>query len=175
MRPLRKLFRDRNASAAAEMAMVTPFLLALIFGSMELGNFFLQQHAVTKSVRDGARYASRLTLSETYSCPSAVFDDANYEQHIKNVTKTGTVDGSGDGRFSPIFWGRDCTGGTALAVSIRCVPKGTYQGIYTGLADYIPAVKVTANVRYQSVLSTLGFDTTGLCLKAESEAAVTGL
>lgn len=175
MQFLRALIPDLRGSAAAEMAMVTPLLLALMFGSMELGNYFLQQHAVTKAVEDGSRYASRLTLNATYACPGSVFQDASYDQHIKNVTKTGTVGGTGTGRFDSSFWGRDCPGGTALTVSVRCVPKGSYAGIYVALPTSIPVVKVSANVRYQSVLSTLGLKSTSLCLKAESESAVTGL
>ena len=76
------------------MAMVLPLLLTVLFGSFEVGNYFLNQHAVTKAVRDGARYASRMTLDADYVCPSKVFDDASYQTTIENVTKTGTVDGT---------------------------------------------------------------------------------
>ena len=167
--------RDTRASAAVEMVLVTPLLLALMFGSMELGNYFLDQHAVTKSVRDGARYASRLTLNSAYACPGTVFADATFDQNIKNVTKTGTIDGTGAGRFPATFWADACPRGTALQVSVRCVPKTDYGGIYASLDGEIPVVKVSANVRYPSVLGSIGFDAARVCIRAESEAAVAGL
>ena len=36
-RRFRSLLRDRNGSAAAELALVTPFLLVLLFGALDLG------------------------------------------------------------------------------------------------------------------------------------------
>ena len=89
--------------------MVLPVLLAVMLGSMELGNYFLQQHAVTKAVHDGARYAARLTFDEPYSCPGSVFADPDYDENIKNVTKTGSVDGTGASRFNSTFWDRSAT------------------------------------------------------------------
>ena len=70
MRPARALFRNDRAAAAAELALVSPFLLALMFGAFELGNLFLDEHSLEKQVRDGARFAARLELSDDYSCSS---------------------------------------------------------------------------------------------------------
>ena len=167
--------RDRDGSAATEMALVTPLLLALMFGSAEVGNYFLNQHALTKQVRDGARYASRLTLSPTYDCPDEVFADPQAEEKIANVTKTGTVNGTGTGRFPASAWSNVCPGSSAIDVSVRCVPEDTYEGIYSQLDGDIPVVKVSANIDYESILGTLGFNTDGYCLRAESEIAVAGL
>lgn len=175
MGKLTRLLEANRGSAATEMAMVTPLLIAILFGSFEVGNYFLDQHAVAKAVRDGARYASRMTLDPDYACPAQVFDDASYQTTIENVTKTGSVDGTGTGRFPAAFWADACPGSPAFQVTVRCVPQGDYQGIYTGLAGDIPVVKVTAAVSYPSVLGTIGINTSGLCLRAESEAAVAGL
>ncbi len=177
MRPFARLLRDTSAAAASELALIFPMMLILMFGSMELGNFVLMQHALTKQVRDGARYASRLTLEEDYACPGAVFADGNAETNIENVTKTGTVDGTGTGRFTASAWSSACPSASASAfdVSVRCVPEGTYTGIYTGLAGDIPVVSVSANLQYQSVLAAIGFDASALCIRATSEAAVIGL
>ena len=174
MRRWHALLRDSSATAAAEMAMVTPLLLALLFGSVELGNYFLSQHAVSKAVRDGSRYASRLTIETDYDCPGAVFEDPAYDTLVKNVTKTGTVDGTGTGRFPADQWADACPGATALQVSVRCVAQGEYTGIYSGLDGDVPVVKVAAALAYRSVLGELGLDP-GLCLRAQSEVAVAGL
>src|SRR5215212_4883914 len=108
MLAVRNFVRNTGASAATEMALATPLLIALMFGSMELGNYFLTEHGVSKQVRDGARYASRLTLANPYTCSpddlATVFEDPDAEANIINVTKTGSVDGSKAGRFAPAFW-----------------------------------------------------------------------
>jgi len=179
----RRLLRNQHAAAAAELALVTPILLALMFGSLELGNFFSDEHALEKQVRDGARYAARLELASAYSCPGTVFQDVNATTNIINVTKNGVVSGSGNPRWTD-YWTRTCTGQQqTLTVSIRCVAKTAIDtgnsgnsGIYTSLGGTdIPVVKVSGAVMYRSVLASLGFNTANLCLRAESEAAVQGL
>jgi Flp pilus assembly protein TadG len=183
MRRLRALIRARSGAAAAEMAMVAPFLLILMFGSLELGSLFMDQHALEKQVRDGARFAARLEISDDYSCPGTVFAASDANDQIINVTKTGATTGSGNPRWGS-YWSRTCDGATQpVTVAIRCVSKDDIDtggsgntGIYTTLAgDDIPVVSVTAAVKYQSVFAALGFDSSNICLRAESEAPVQGL
>lgn len=179
MRHWRKLLRNDDAAASAEMVFVMPMLVILMFGSMELGNLFLTEHAVTKQVRDGARYASRLTLDADYSCAagddlSTIFEDGDAGEKIVNVTQTGSVDRTATGRFPDGFW-TACATGEPVAVTIRCVDKDDYGGIYAGLDGDIPIVSVSASVAYPSLFSTLGFNTTGMCVRAASEVAVAGL
>lgn len=181
------LLRDQGASAAAEMALVTPLLLALLFGSVELGNYFMSEHALEKQVRDGARYASRLALAQTFTCsadPSTVFADPNARNDIINVTETGAVSGTGFPRWDASYWNRTCGSDTqTVTVTVSCVSKddidtgGTGDtGIYTALTGTdIPVVTVSARVKYFSVLSSLGFNAANLCMTAESKAAVQGL
>jgi Flp pilus assembly protein TadG len=177
------LYRDRKAAAAAELAMVTPLLLALLFGSAELGNFFADEHALEKQVRDGARFASRLEFNTAYACPGAVFQDPDATTKIINVTKNGAVSGAGNPRWTT-YWDRTCTGSQqTVSVSIRCVDKSAVAttnngptGLYSTLAGTtIPVVKVSGAVQYRSVLGLLGLDLTNACLRADSEAAVQGL
>lgn len=180
------LLRSDGASAAVEMALVLPFLLALLFGSVELGNYFMSEHALEKQVRDGARYAARLTLKQPYNCtadPATVFADANASADIINVTETGAVSGTGFPRWDASYWARTCgQDPQTVTVSINCVTKGDIDtggsgqtGIYTALDGDIPVVTVSARVKYLSVLSTLGFNATNLCMTAESKAAVQGI
>jgi hypothetical protein len=174
MRSLRAFYRDVRGAAAAEMALIVPVLIALMYASMELGNYFLVQHAVTKHVRDGARYASRMTLAEDYACPGKVFADSGFGTTVQNVTRTGSVDGSATGRFPATFWA-GCGAAQPVTVSVRCVPKTGYAGIYSGLDGDIPVVKVSAAVNYASLFGTFGFNTANFCMRAESETAVAGL
>ena len=185
MMRLLPFIRDNRASAAAELAMVTPFLLTLMFGAVELGNLFMDEHALEKQVRNGARYASRLEIDENYSCPATVFADADYAAKVINVPKHGVVDGSGNPRWTG-YWARPCAGqggGQTLTVSVRCVDKDQIDvgntgnsGIYSTLGGTtIPVVKVEGAVRYRSVIATLGFDVADMCLTAESEIPVQGI
>jgi Flp pilus assembly protein TadG len=177
-----KFLRNGNGTAAVEMALVAPLLLVLMFGSLELGNMFMDQHALTKQVRDGARFASRLAINSAYSCPGSVFEDADATDQIIHVTKDGVVTGAGTPRWSS-YWSRNCDGGgQTLTVSIRCVAKADvdsddtgFTGIYTSLDGPIPVVTVAGAVKYRSVLASLGFDATDVCLQAQSDAAVQGL
>lgn len=169
----RNPFAQDGGTAAAEMAMVLPFLLVLMFGSAELGNYFLDEHGLVKQVRDGARFAARLPLEANYSCPSTV--NAGAQTLITNVTRTGTVTGTGTGRFGASYWARNCAGSAqTLTITVRCVSNDDYDGIYQSLAGDIPVVKVSAAVGYRSVLGSLGLPTANLCLRAESEAPVIG-
>ena len=43
-----RLRHCHSGAAAVEMALVAPLLLALLFGSVELGKYFLDQHVVVK-------------------------------------------------------------------------------------------------------------------------------
>jgi len=56
------LFSNKDAAAAAEMAIVTPILVSLMFGSFEMGNYFLSEHVVAKAVRDGGWLVLRFSL-----------------------------------------------------------------------------------------------------------------
>ena len=183
MRLLRSFIRNDDGAAAAEMMLVAPMLIILMFASVEMGNYFLTEHAVIKQVRDGARYASRLTVADPYSCTagsdlSGVFADGNASTDIINVTKTGSVDGTAPGRFGDsgsAFWAA-CPGSTdPVSVSVRCVDKASYGGIYTTLDGDIAVVKVEADIRYPSLFGALGFNAAGLCMHVASESAVYGL
>ena len=172
MKHASSFFADRNGSAAAEMALVAPLLIIILFGSVETGNYFMTEHAVAKSVRDGARFGSRLPLAAGYTCPSTV--NAVASTPIINVTKTGSFDGTATtGRFPATFWASACAPAThSVTVTMRCVPKTSYSGVWAGLGTDIPVVTVSADVSYTSLFGVLSG---GLCMHATSEAPVSGL
>jgi Flp pilus assembly protein TadG len=183
MRRFLALLHHRHGSAAAELALVIPMMLALMFGSLELGNLFLDEHALSKQVRDGARFAARLEIDNDFDCPDTVFAADDATEQIINVTKEGVVSGDGNPRWTG-YWDRTCAGGgQTIKVSIRCVAKDKIDtedtgntGIYSSLpGNEIPVVKVSGEVKYRSVLAAMGFDVANVCLKAESEAAVAGV
>jgi Flp pilus assembly protein TadG len=56
-----------RGSAAVEAAIVTPLVMALLFGIVELGFVFKDYLAVTGAVRAGARIASAMPRNSTFS------------------------------------------------------------------------------------------------------------
>lgn len=177
MRSLRSLRQNADGTAATEMALVTPMLLALMAGSFELGSYFLDEHALAKAVRDGARYAARLPMSEYYTgntCAAGNYTGAKLT-NIQNVTRTGSVDGTGVSRLR--YWknGYATPPNTSITVVVTCASTATYQGIYTSLLGAIPVVTVKADVKYRSLLGTLGLANPNLHMKAQSQAPVMGI
>ena len=163
---LARLLRDRSGAAAAEMAMVAPLLMFLMLGAMELGHYFYSQHVVVKAVRDGARYASRHDFSN-YTCPSTTIG-GTVVADTQNVTRTNQVASGGTPRLAA--W----TQNNSVTVTMRCDTSGAYGSFYSGLAG-VPVVMVRAVVPYSSLFSVIGFNSVGLQMQAESEAAVMGL
>lgn len=162
---LSRVLRDRRASALAEMALSVPLLITLMLGAFELGNYFMTEHKVVKAVRDGARYAARRPFADYPGCaPSgALVDDT------RNVTRTGAIADGG----TPVVgtW----TDPASITVTATCNSSGTYTGIYVTSPIGTPVVRVAATVPYASVLGQLGLADPAFSLRAQSEAAVTGI
>ena len=163
MRLLIRLAADRTASSATEMAMSLPLLLALLFGAVELGYFFMSEHVVQKGVRDAARYASRLPVSDYPSCAPT----AEAKLEIQRVARTGRPDGTAS-RLPG--WTAD----TMTNVTVNCDTSGTYTGIYTDFPDGVPVLTVHAAVPYPSLFGTIGIPVPTLMLNAKSQTAVFG-
>jgi Flp pilus assembly protein TadG len=173
MTSLRDRLRDCRGSAAVEMALVTPLLLALLFGSVELGNYFYDEHKLVKSVRDSARYAARQQFSNYSSCTGAPSDPVPSNAEL--MARTGTLDSTAADLLP------NWSSGT-FSISMTCVTSlvdgsgGTYNlgGIYANVSA--PTVLVTVSLPYRSILGTaLGFSSFGLTLNATQSAAVVGL
>jgi len=173
-----RLVKSQEATAAAEMALVTPLMIILMFGAFELGNYFLTEHVVAKAVRDGARYASRMAFTN-YSCTSASTGTAANDPvltNTRNLVRTGQIASGGTVRLRE--W-QDSGTISTITVSYDCVDvtSGTpaYAGLYDGL-NYVPVVRVAVtNLGYESLFNSIGFDSATLSLNAESEATVAGL
>jgi Flp pilus assembly protein TadG len=163
---LSRLARDLRAAAAAELALVMPLLLALMFGAVELGNYFYNEHILLKAVRDGARYAARQSF--TYypdGCSGSVGEPVL--TNTRNLVKTGLLTG-GTNRLP------DADSAT-ISVTMICTAIATPMlGIYKGRASP-PRVTVSATVPYTPLVASLGFDSSSLSLNASEQAAVMGL
>jgi hypothetical protein len=170
---VRDLLRDTRATAAVEMALVTPLLLALMFGSVELGNYFYDEHTLVKTVRDSARYAARQRFSNYSACTGEPTDPVPADAEL--MARTGTLDSTAADLLPN--WSS-----ATFSISMTCITSladgsgGTYNlgGIYANVSA--PTVLVTVSLPYRSILGTaFGFSSFGLTLNATQSAAVVGL
>lgn len=156
---------DRGA-AAVEMALVTPLLIVIMFGSFDLGNYFLQGHVLSKAVRDGSRYAARRSFEEYPGCAPS----SSVERETRNVTRTGIVADGGTPRIA------NWTEPTSVLVIASCDTSGSYTGIYKDVSIGAPKVTVSATLTYQSLFARFGLISNGtFTLRSQSQAAVMGV
>ena len=164
------LYRSHSGAAATEMALVAPLLATIMFGSLELGKYYWDEHIVLTAVRDGARFAARQNFA-TMPCAGPT-----NQAPIKNLTRFGKTSPAPSDKPRLYYWTSD----TTISVTITCYANagvgGTrvYNGIYTS-RPVIPVVRVTAQVPYTPILGSFGFRGTGLRLNAYSEATVMGI
>lgn len=167
MSGLRAFLADNTGSPAVEMVLVLPIVMALLFGSVELGYYFYAEHQVVKGVRDGARFGSRqsfVDLNCTGNTPSSV--PSGVETAIQEITRTGQISG-GTARI-PGWVNED------IDVSVTCPGTAVTTGIYEG-SDNAPQINVAASVAYPSLFDSLGFIDLTYTLNASQQAAVMGL
>ncbi|WP_341712982.1 TadE/TadG family type IV pilus assembly protein [Erythrobacter sp.] len=162
---LRTLVRRQDGAAAAELALLLPLLVLMLFGALEVSYYFYNQHQVVKGVRDGARYASRQSFT-SINCDTGSSIPSAVVTAIKEVTRTGRPSG-GSSRV-PGWVNADVT------VAVICPGTAVTTGIYTGETN-APVISVTANVDYQSLFDGVGVLTDSYQLNATQQAAVMGI
>jgi Flp pilus assembly protein TadG len=175
MRRVHRLACDRRGAAAAEMALVLPFLLVILFGSLELGNYFMNEHTLVKAVRDGARFAARQSFTNYTSCSGS--PGGTVVGDTRNVVMSGYL--TGGSIVTPNIQASDVD----VTTSCKSTANGQMMsGIYAGrdvdgdTQDDAQIVTVSASVDYRPVLATaFGFSGVGMKLNAASEAAVAGM
>ena len=168
-----RLHQNRRGSAGAEMALVLPLLLLLLFGSIELGNYFRSEHILIKGVRSGAVYAARQDITINYDCSAGTpIVPASIVNDTKTLVRTGALGGSND--LLPLW----SDPSTTFTMSINCVTAAggtTLAGLYIVNGGHVPVLTLTADLPYNSVFGTLGLGSPVLRLKASQQAAVYGV
>jgi Flp pilus assembly protein TadG len=167
-----QLIRQARGAAAAEMALVMPLLIVLIFGSLELGNYFLSEHVLLKGVRDGALYAARQPIIN-YDCSVASpIVPPTVVSNSKALVRSGELSGGTD-RLPR--WTDASTVYTVTAACVTAAGGTTLKGIYLVNGGKAPVITVTADLPYQSLVGTIGLARTSLRLRARQQAVVTGI
>lgn len=164
MTRLRIFMRDVRGAAAAEMALMLPLLLILMFVGFESGHYFYTEQKVIKAVREGARYGGRLPFAN-YPCGGTINSTA--VSQIQQVTRTGTVSGT-----IPRVPGMALTD---ITVTHRCDSNFTDDGIFRGTTGGAPVVLVSAQTGYNSLFEQLGLIDSSAIVQASAEAAVNGI
>ncbi|MEO5973040.1 MAG: TadE/TadG family type IV pilus assembly protein [Sphingomicrobium sp.] len=160
--------RCTRGSSAVELVLAMPILMILMFGSAEVGNYFMSEHAVQKGVRDASRYAARLPLEDLTDPDCNLTSDSAIQDKVKRVARTGDPDGIDNSRLE--FWDDD----TTVTLQVECT-NGVYGGIYSEFPDQdAPLIRVIARVDYEPLFDFLPLVSNGLQLNATSEAAVSG-
>lgn len=167
MMRLAHLSRNSRGSASVEMALVLPLLLMLLFGSVEIGNYFMNEHSLSKAVRDGARYAARQKFTNYTACTGEPGGAVVAE--TRNIVMYGYL--AGTEVLTPNIQPTD------ISVTTSCKTSAGGEnmlGIYSDRSGGAQIVTVTAQVDYRPILAAFGFSGIGAQLNATSEAAVTG-
>jgi Flp pilus assembly protein TadG len=73
---MKRLCRDDSGAALVEMTLAAPLLIALAIGAMAFGQIMLDYATANKSVRDAARFLSRLPAGAV--CNTTFLDKARY-------------------------------------------------------------------------------------------------
>jgi Flp pilus assembly protein TadG len=175
---LANLLGDRSGAAAVEMALVTPLLLILLFGSVELGNYFYNEHKLVKAARDGARYAARQSFSTYSACsgevPTRDVAGTVFEK-TKLMVRKGTLDSTATDTL-PNWASATFTVTMSCKTTLDNGSGGNYAlgGIYANTSA--PTVVVNASLPYYPILGLpFGLSGLGASLNASQSAAVAGL
>ena len=154
MSGLRRAWRSRSGIASVELVLCLPLLALMLFGTIDIGRLLFDYHAVSKSVRDAARYVARSESDALFSDLATCTVDpttaaGSPTQNARNMVLTGTIDLSGD--YILNYWTDTTTvtvSGTVPGTGV-CFDNsaGTYQGYYSGRDD-IRIITVAATVSF---------------------------
>ena len=151
-----KEFRDdRRGIAAVEFAIVLPFLMIMLFGTIEISRALYHYHAVTKSIRDATRYLTRvgMTCGGAGTGPLANYlDTAADETVAKNLAISGDVSTpAAASDYLLAHW----TDTTTITGTVDClINANQFAGVYSDMAN-IPVVTLTANVPFDFLWGTV--------------------
>lgn len=174
MTMLRRLFSCNRGAAAAEMALITPLAVLILFTSLEAGHYFYQQHQVVKGVRDGARFAARQSFDDINCRGGTATLDAGLEDQIRLITRTGQI---ASATANPRISTWDALD-TTTVISVTCPDTSTIAEATTGIfraVEPAPQVNIVATPSYDSLFNGLGVFTDSVSLRGEQQAVVMGI
>lgn len=142
--PMPRFLARRDGAALVEFSLMLPMLMVLAAGVTEMGLAMHQQHVVTKSVRDAARFAARQFVAAP-SCPlSTVGEWTTIQSETQQVALRGSLSGS-----APLLLS-NWSLASSVTVTDACAAAGTLVSP-AGAGANIPVITVSADVPYAGV------------------------
>jgi len=134
-------YRQRG-TMTIEFIIVAPILLLLMLGISEFGHAMYQYNALTKAVRDGARY---LAANTTVGSTGYILIDSTDLANTVNLVVYGNTAGSGTPKLPGL---------STSDITVSCLGGGT-------ICPGVDHIVVSAQYPYQSILAgtlpTFGF------------------
>jgi len=156
------------------MAIIAPLMLAIGCGSVEVGNFMLDEHRLVKAVRDAARYAGRQPFSTYSACTAGgATIGGQVATDVTNLVRTHQLSGGTD--QLPNWSNAASSISLKAACATTAINSQTMSGVYSGNSNGWIVVTVSATLRYKPIVGAFGFTGNGLDLHAEEQAPVVGV
>lgn len=159
---VRSFIRNQSGAAAVELALILPAALALLFVTFDGAYYMFCEQRVIKGVRNAARYAARLDLSN-YGCPGGTFSGP--ASTVQNLARTGALTGG-----NPLVPGWQ---DSDVQITVNC--SAGRGGIYDASGGNAPTVRVSTRVVFPSLLGAMGFSESETHIAAAAESPVVGL
>lgn len=149
MTPERAARRERGV-AIIEFVAVAPFLLLLIMAVSEFSHALQQYNTLTKSVRDGARYAAGEAAVGSTGVPQL---DGAWVAGAKNLTVFGNIAGGGSALLPNLG-----TGNVAVALPdsehVTVSASYPYQSIFARIPTFGPDQQpIIPNVTFRATVT----------------------
>ncbi|MCH7781203.1 MAG: pilus assembly protein [Acidobacteria bacterium] len=155
MTTARRLLRERDGTAAVELALILPVLVVLLLGPIEIGRLEYHYQVGSEGVRDAGRYLAVVPIDCSGGVGAGTFVNATDLTNARNLAMTGSIsDPAGSGDYLVPAWNDAATTFSAAANCKDNTILGL-DGMYAG-CNVIPSVTVTASMRF-TFLGSLPF------------------
>jgi Flp pilus assembly protein TadG len=146
LRPLDKYRRHRGL-AIIEYLIAAPVALMLIVATAEIGRGFMQYNALTKSLRDAARYAAEAATTSS-GTTGVVSIGTTERQAVQNLTVFGNAVGSGSPILPGLSTGNVTVTGSATG-DVDVAATYQFQPIFSGIPLFGNGPDITPNITFQ--------------------------
>ena len=169
----RTIGSDRRGSPLAELALVLPFLIGLIFITFEAGRLLYYQQIITRSVQDAARFAARHPdVIDPASCvPGGTW--STVQGNAETIVRRGNLIAT-----TPLIADLE-SGSETVSVTVQCVAAAgnmVTSNTAGGANTQIPIVIASASVPITNIgfFAFIGYGG-GITLSAEHREQAIGL
>lgn len=137
--------------AMTELAIVMPVCLFLLLATIELGRGFMQYNSMTKTIRDGARFAAELARTSAGTTGIATFNAGDINR-VRNLVVFGNIGGTG----SPILPGLTASNVTVTSPSsgdIAVRINYAYQPVFFSIESFGLGNDINPNFVFQNEIT----------------------